>query len=361
MNIERFDAAADAAAVRACHEIDLAAAQADQQRLPRLSSRVFEGWLSTGWSADPLQNWLARDNTGEVSGFCQVKLPERENRHTARLTVEVHPSRRRAGLGTALVAHAAGLARQAGRTLLTGGTDEPFAGLAPDGQISPGQASAGQAFALALGARPRQCGFCRVLRLALMPADRLAVLRERAEAAARGYELLPWTGDTPADLLPAVAALFDAEADAPHAAGQEPEVWDPARVREEEARIAAHGFHCYTVAARPESSQDPVAITQVVVDPAQHGWAIQDLTAVVRGHRGHRLGMLVKLAMLDLLAEREPQITQIMTHNADGNEHMAAINAELGYEFLQVSMDWEVEVARVPTLTDLAAPGTAAP
>ena len=31
-------------------------------------------------------------------------------------------------------------------------------------------------------------------------------------------------------------------------------------------------------------------------------------TAVVRAHRGHRLGLLVKTAMLDLLAAAEPQL-----------------------------------------------------
>jgi GNAT superfamily N-acetyltransferase len=359
MHIERFDPAADTAAVQACHAINLAAERADQQRLPVLSLPVFQGWLVYGWTEDPLQTWLVREHAAEITGFYQLTLPERENRHTAGLTVVVDPARRRAGVGTALLAHAAEQARRAGRTLLTSGTDEPSAGLTPDGQISPGQPSAGHAFALALGARPRQSGFCRVLRLASVPAGRLTALRERAEPAADGYELLSWTGATPDELAPAIAALYDAEADAPHAPGQEPHLWDVARLKADETRTAAQGFRSYTMAARPKAGREPVAFTQVVVDPGQRDWAIQNLTAVIRAHRGHRLGMLVKLAMLDLLAEREPQIAQILTHNADGNEHMAAINAALGFEFLQVSMDWEMDIARVPTLADLATPETA--
>ena len=63
-------------------------------------------------------------------------------------------------------------------------------------------------------------------------------------------------------------------------------------------------------------------------------------------HRGHRLGLLVKVAMLEWLAEREPQLTRIVTGNADGNEHMIAINDELGYTVLDRWPSWEMEVAR---------------
>ena len=52
---------------------------------------------------------------------------------------------------------------------------------------------------------------------------------------------------------------------------------------------------------------------------------------VVRGHRGHRLGLLLKVAMLELLAEREPQVERIETYNAESNAHMVTINETLGY------------------------------
>lgn len=42
----------------------------------------------------------------------------------------------------------------------------------------------------------------------------------------------------------------------------------------------------------------------------------------------------VKIAMLELLAEREPQLTRIITGNADANEHMGVINADLGFSVL---------------------------
>lgn len=77
------------------------------------------------------------------------------------------------------------------------------------------------------------------------------------------------------------------------------------------------------------------ACTEVVVDPEQPQWGFQQLTAVTRPHRGHRLGLLVKTAMLDLLAGAEPQLEWIETGNAAVNEHMIAVNEQLGYKLVE--------------------------
>lgn len=60
--------------------------------------------------------------------------------------------------------------------------------------------------------------------------------------------------------------------------------------------------------------------------------------------RGHRLGLLVKAAMLQLLADREPQLERLMTYNSDSNKHMIAINTELGYRPVDRLACWELSV-----------------
>jgi hypothetical protein len=55
------------------------------------------------------------------------------------------------------------------------------------------------------------------------------------------------------------------------------------------------------------------------------------MTAVNRPHRGHRLGLLIKVAMLEQLATREPQVAFTEAWNAGTNAHMVAINQALGY------------------------------
>jgi GNAT superfamily N-acetyltransferase len=342
MRTERFDPASDTEAVRACHEIYLAAAHADGMRRPAMSPRTFRAWLRYGWTEDPSEAWLAQDDNGEVRGWYLLTLPERENRHLADLNLVVAPSRRRAGLGTALLGHAADRTRQAGRTLLTGHSEE---------------ASAGAAFARSLGATHRLTRTFSVLRLGSIPPGHLAELRRTADAAAGGYSLVSWEGMTAEHRLADVAALLGVEGDAPRAAGEEPQGWDAARVRAADQRTADQGWRFYSLAARAERSGALVAITQLGVDPLDPGWGLQSLTAVAGPHRGHRLGLLVKVAMLELLAAHEPYLTQIVTMTAEGNEHMAAINTELGFEVLEQQLSWELETARAPGPAGLAAPG----
>jgi hypothetical protein len=59
--------------------------------------------------------------------------------------------------------------------------------------------------------------------------------------------------------------------------------------------------------------------------------AEQHDTSVVRAHRGHRLGLLLKADMLDWLAESQPQVTSIETWNAESNDAMIGVNEALGY------------------------------
>jgi hypothetical protein len=114
--------------------------------------------------------------------------------------------------------------------------------------------------------------------------------------------------------------------------------------------VAAQGLRHYTVLARHDATGELVALTQLGVDPLVPEWGLQEFTAVVPPHRGHRLGLLVKVGLLDLLAKREPQLRHILTGNADQNKHMIAINADLGFRVLDRWSSWEMDVAAAITL-----------
>jgi RimJ/RimL family protein N-acetyltransferase len=75
-------------------------------------------------------------------------------------------------------------------------------------------------------------------------------------------------------------------------------------------------------------------MSQLAVEPGEPRWGHQALTAVTRRHRGHRLGLLVKTAMLEWLAEAEPQVERVETGNASANSHMIAVNDALGFEMI---------------------------
>ncbi len=331
MHIERFDArAATEAQLRACHEMSVSGHAEDDPNGPPFSFGAFSGWWTHGFAGEPQQIWLAATDAGAPLGAYVLELPERDNRGTGFLELMVALSARRRGIGTALLVHAAEQADTHGRTLLSS-----------HARVG----SPGYSFAAAAGARDGLQDARRVLDVGPGLHARLPGLRAEAEPRAAGYTLRRWTGPTPDDLVDPTCTLYTTMEDAPHDEAIEPMRWDPARVRAVEERESAQGLRKYSVAAMHGTSGEMAALTQIGVDPAIDGWAFQEITAVTRPHRGHRLGLLVKVAMLEWLAEREPQVRQIMTFNAMQNEHMVAVNAELGHRISDYFHMLELDVA----------------
>jgi GNAT superfamily N-acetyltransferase len=326
-------AADDPTVVKACYELSQAVMRADDPLAPPMSKRVLRTVLRS--PTEPAQTWLVPGDTpGTACGMYHLRLPERENRQRAGLYLEVHPDYRRRGIGNALLRHGAQQAAGDGRSVL--GTSTIIG-------------SPGEAFALNIGAKPGIAEARRVQVLAKLPASQVAALREGAARAAADYSLVTWTGSTPEEYLTGAAAVFNAMSDAPHNPGHESRVWDAERVREQvDNQRELFGSRGYFVAALQDATGEMAAISQVEVDPEHPGWGTQQITAVARPHRGHRLGLLVKTAMLEWLAAAEPQLERIVTWNAAENQHMIAINEALGYELLDPqSRSYDLAVADV--------------
>jgi RimJ/RimL family protein N-acetyltransferase len=174
-----------------------------------------------------------------------------------------------------------------------------------------------------------------MLVLAELAADQVAALRDGAARAADGYSLVSWIGRTPDQYLDGFATVFSAMNDGPRDPGREDRIWDAQRVRERvDSRTELYGSRIYSVAALHDETGEMAAVTRVSVHQEAPQVGNQRITAVTRPHRGHRLGLLVKTAMLGWLAEAEPQLQRLITWNAAANEHMIAINEALGYQLL---------------------------
>lgn len=333
MRIEDFDPDAEPATVRALHQLYMAGLPADDPDGPPVSERVFTQWVREGWSGELRERAVARSDTGgSLAGGYVLALPHRKNKHLGELTVLVAPAVRRGGVGTALLRHAAGKAAGHGRTLLSG-------------EVRCG--SPGAKFCAAVGGRAGLRDIRRVLDLAGIPAGKLAAVGREAGAAAQGYSLVSWTGPTPEEDLEGVAIVSAAMVDAPRNPGYEAHRPDVQRVRDGERRLAVTGVVRYAVAARCDRTGELAGLTEVYVEPWDNEWGYQGVTAVTREHRGHRLGLLVKAAMLEQLAEAEPGLRHILTGNSDGNKHMIAINDELGFRILDEWQSWQLDVDTV--------------
>lgn len=321
MHVLRWDPA-DTDTAMACYEVLRSAHLTDEPLEPPKSPGSFRTMLAEGFDSTPGEVWVAREAADTaVLAFYRINLPDLENRDRAFVLPFVHPAVRRGGIGRGLLRHAADRARANGRSVL-------------DGVVLSD--SAGEAFARRIGATLALEEVRRVQDLRKVALDRVAELREQAARAAAGYSLVTWTGPVPGKHLGQVAEVFNAFNDAPRGEGVEEEVWDTDRVRERTGSLLRAGhLRGYSIAAMRDETGEMAAITQIVIDPEHPEWAHQQLTAVTRAHRGHRLGLLVKTAMLEWLAEAEPRLERIATGNATANQHMIAVNEALGYEVVQ--------------------------
>lgn len=329
--IEQFDPATELDRTRSCHQIMAACDRLDDPSMPVWSLATFAAWWAHGFGGSPRQSWLASDSPGgEIVGCYLLMLPDRENLALATCALYVAPGARGSGRGRELLAHCAGQARLAGRSRL--GAE------ARDG-------SPGAAFAAALGGTSGIAEVFRVLTVDAALTARLPELRMAAEQRAGGYTLVSWFGETPPEYLEDSARLSAAMADAPRDEGMEPELWDADRIRRAEQTLMEAGQRAYCVAAMHEQTGRLAAITQISTDPGTPGWGFQSLTAVLPDHRGHRLGLLAKVAMLELLTADRPDVCRIVTGNAGANQHMIAINEQLGFEVASVHRRWDLDLA----------------
>jgi GNAT superfamily N-acetyltransferase len=309
----------DTDAVREALRLRNAARAVDSPWDPPTLPRTYDGMLRHGWDGEPAAPYLMTVD-GRVVGLGTVSLSERDNTHLAWLSVTIDPECRRRGLGQRLFDRLVEEVRAAGRTSI--GAD------AWDG-------SGGVAFAERQGMTRRSQAIQRRQHLAEVGDRLVQKLYDEAAAAATEYELLRLPGRTPPELADAVVELMSAINDAPtDDLDIEDEVFTPERLTAYEDATEAQGQRLYRLVARHRGTGQLGGHTAVGVEEERPSAAHQHDTAVARAHRGHRLGLLLKSAMLLWLAEAEPQVETVDTWNAESNDHMIGVNELLGYRVM---------------------------
>lgn len=268
---------------------------------------------------------------------------------TIELTLGVLPSLRRRGIGSLLLAAAEEFARELGRSIVVGYSDHPDdsalggPGLrAPDGDAVLAASVPAAGFAAAHGYALGQLERVSSLALDGRADDFRAALGARsARAQSLGYRLVHWTDHVPDDLIEAYAAARARMALDVPAGGLtiDEEQWDAARVREHESAEVG-GDASLLVAAAVTGDGDVAGYTELVL-PRGRDFVYQFDTLVAGPHRGHGLGLLLKLANLVRLGEIAPERSVVYTWNADENAHMLAINIELGFRRCGLEAVWQ--------------------
>jgi GNAT superfamily N-acetyltransferase len=305
---------------------------------------LFERPDAPVWSPHELHVVLSRADGAELLtaygafegetmlAAAMVALPLVDNLDKANLFVWVAPSRRRQGIGGALLEHLVSTSVGDGRTTMLASSwlpqdardDHPY-----------------RLFAHKHGFAPANTEIRRTLELPV-PNDRLRALAAEARTHHPDHRIRTYVDDVPSELLASYCHLRNQVAlDAPTGDVElEARALTPEIVLQRQAIAKEQGRTTY-LAFAVDPGGDAVAYTSLVAPAQEPVYVYQSGTLVRRDHRGHRLGLAVKVANLISLQQHCPGRRLVNTENAGGHGPMVRINEQLGFRPVEVLADFQ--------------------
>ena len=321
----------DRAGAARWHAIESRAAPVDYVGLPASPIQEIEA-LALGAPRSERSVLFIATSDGVDVGNAVAWLPLRDNLESAAVLLSVDPAVRRRGIGGTFVQAILEWAHTEHRSQVRFMAPAPLDGPAPS-----------EALARRYGAEAALEVVLRLLDVhASDDAAFDALLAEHVAGRADGYEVVTWVDRVPDHLVDGAAYLLGRmSTDAPMGTIEwEAEVWDAARYREREDELLARGRRRIAAGAVERATGRLVAYTDIGVPITEPEYADQFDTIVDPEHRGHRLGVVIKVANLRHLCEAEPQTRCVTTWNAASNAHMVAINELLGFRPALRSVHW---------------------
>ena len=256
---------------------------------------------------------LGRDDDGTPVAGGTAELPLRDNTRFVYVDVFTAPEHRRRGHGASLAEAIEKIGRDADRSVLYGEAVWELDAVDP----------VPQAFAEAVG-----------YRLDLMDAMRELPLPATLPPleVAEGYTIHSWRGACPDEWVQGyvdVRRLINEEAPG-GGAELENEYWDVVRARVEEEQWVAQG-RTPQVSIAVSDDGEVVGHTQLLF-PADGVEVYQWDTLVLPTHRGHGLGLALKVTTMQEAADLLDGRRRVTTYNAAANEPMIRVNEALGFE-----------------------------
>ena len=293
-------------------------------------------------------SWIiVRD--GRVIGRVGVDIPLEEGSRVSFALVELVQEHWSQGIGSRAHELVEKASREHGRTIIQSWAEHPAAPgdrlAAPTGFGSIPRDHAAR-FYLAHGYSLEQVERKSAFDLRGSFTDVERLLHE-AEAASGDYRVVQWTAPTAAEFVDGYAWMKSRmSTDVPAAAMEfDEETWDAARLARHEARYLDVGRTLQITAAQHKGTGELCAFNELVLGTDPTGPSHQEDTLVLKGHRGHRLGMLVKCAGLLAWRDVAPQSPRVITYNAEENRPMLDINEAIGFAPVSYSGAWKKSLA----------------
>jgi GNAT superfamily N-acetyltransferase len=280
--------------------------------------------------------YVARQDD-RIVGFAFLVWSVEPDTRITWLEASVHPEWRNQGLGTALFDFSEDLARRSGRPIVQGGGFHPPAA-GPVLASPTGSGSIPRDEPTARFLQKRGYSLEQVYRYSKLPlpVDPKSLEDHLAQAMAKAgpdYRVHTWTHRTPEQWLDDIATIYTRMAtDAP--AGNleiEEEVWDAERVRKNDERRLRTGRTLLVAAVEHIPGGRLVAFNGLSVPEDRSRPVAQGITLVLKEHRGHRLGMVTKIANIQQLQAFSPASPCIVTDNAEENRPMLDVNEAVGF------------------------------
>ena len=277
--------------------------------------------------SEDVEKWAVEDD-GRVVGVATLFLSLDDNTDKIWAELDVHPDHRRRGAGSALAALLERRAREVGRPQIL---VEVY--LPPDAEGTHPY----ERFAAAHGYAASSTDAVRILDL---PVARDALDRLEARGRERwadAYRLETYTDGLPDALVPGYCRVSNLLiVDAPTGdVDFEEETLTPERYRGYLDLERRQGRVRLTTVAVEVATGEVVAYTDLVLPAGAPTKTWQWGTLVDRAHRGHRLGMAVKVANLRELQRAHPERQTVATGNDATNSYMVGINEELGFRVVE--------------------------
>jgi mycothiol synthase len=254
---------------------------------------------------------------GKVAGIGISHRPTSSvNANLLTVTVEVHPSHRRCGLGRLLLAALVSAGREAGC--------DSILGWGP-------RTEATNNFWEAFGVPEVQRSSRSRAIIATIDVDLMASWEAASAARSAGYHLRSFVGACPDQYMDLYTTALNGMQDAPSdGLDQSYEPLDKVGVRSYEARLAERGGTGHVILA-VDSAGNAAGITEVATFDHTPRVVFQQTTAILPAHRRQGLGRWLKAEMYRHIIDWLPDADVIETGNADSNEPMLAVNAEMGF------------------------------
>lgn len=263
----------------------------------------------------------------EMVGAGLLTRSLQDNLHSAMAFAWTRPDRTREGIGRRVVAELEVVAAGDGRTTIQS-----------EAYLPPGGSAVPEAFARAMGYEVASRESIKELALADYSARREALVYEAA--AGDGYRIITFDTVCPDEHVDSFGRLLGMLVDEVPLGelDLESSEWSVQRVRAAEQRQVDIGRHVHTAMAIAPDGQ-VAGVSDVRVDDSDPTHGQVGITIVDPVHRGHRLGLALKVTTHDLAVATYPDLVSVDTSNAEVNTQMNAVNEALGYRTIETLLE----------------------